>query len=140
MRLSKIFPTPALLVLGFPLIWACEDSVTGPPSEDLDAETRMVLRPRVADLAVGESIQLRPQFFSQLPFEADGHDDEEWVSSDTSVADVYPGGIVYGVSPGQVVIDLYRGPFHATARIVVTGEGTGNDPPLDRHGVRHRAP
>jgi hypothetical protein len=139
MRLRKIFPTPALLVLGFPLIWACEDSVAGPQEGLRDTRTRMALQPRFNNLAVGEAFQLGVHFTGQLPPEADGRDDEEWVSSNASVADVDQAGTVFALSPGEVIIDLYRGPFHAWARVIVAGERSGNDPPLDRHDVRHRA-
>lgn len=133
MRLRKIFPTPALLVLGFPLIWACEDSVTGPKEGLRDTSTRMVLQPRFTELAVGEAFQLGVHFTGQLPPEADGRDDEEWVSSDTSIADVDEQGTVYALSPGKVLIELDRGPFHAWAQVIVAGERTGDGPPPDRH-------
>jgi hypothetical protein len=139
MRLRKIFPTPALLVLGFPLIWACEDSVTEQQEGLRDTRTRMVLQPRLTELAVGEALQLGVHFTGQLPPEVDGRDDGVWVSSNTSVADVDRGGTVFALSPGEAIIDLYRGPFHAWARVIVAGERSGNDPPLDPHDVRHGA-
>jgi hypothetical protein len=140
MRLRKIFPTPALLVLGFPLIWACEDSTTGPEEGLRDTGTQMLLHPRFAELAVGEAIQLEVQFRGRLPFEAYERDAEEWVSSDTSVADVGQDGTVCALAPGEVIIGLYRGPFHAWARVIVAGERSDNDPLLDRHDIRLRAP
>lgn len=136
MRLRKIFPTPALLVLGFPLIWACEDSVVGPEDGLRDATTQLALQPRFSNLAIGQTIQLRLHFTGELSLEADGRDDEEWVSSDPSVAEVDEEGRVYALSPGKVLIEVYAGPFHSWAQVIVAGETTGDDPPPD--GREHR--